>query len=549
MSANQALGGADDAFTVRLDRSGGQALGMEVIAAGADAIEVKAIKIGGLVEAWNAAHPAESVRPGDVIVRVNSCHGPGLPDLFLAEVRRFDILELVVVPAAPSFDADERERLASKNRALRAELDALSAAGEAFRQSGAGAHAEFFSIDISPTASALASESGQVEDCTSKFVTSSTNTSPASPRSASTSPCGASAARLTPSPLPVPQRELSQTQVVATSPLPTSPGSSSASRRLSGSTSSRRSRRGLAEVQLVAQDRRLGMARPVLRRLQDETRELLESCSEFAGEGEEGPEVVAELERMRSVLTDFEHPLSALLLEAETAIEEAAACGEEASRSLRSTSTPRHSISRSSSAILASAATPRSIERKRSNIALEGAEALLLRGKRVSWGSDVPTPPLSPLQRATSAPAGGLRSDSPGIVHCEPKQLQEVLDEDIPDSEEVLQLAQVIEELTDALEEAQGAEWAARRRLEESLQRLRAEQEVNARGLQGDNQEIVSLKQRLTDLAATTELERERAASLELEFMRLELQTALAQAKAAALAGKKGFSASWQYKT
>lgn len=302
-------------------------------------------------------------------------------------------------------------------------------------------------------------------------------------------------------------------------------------------------------MQLVAQDRRLGMARPALQRLRAEAGEMLDGCGELAGDSDE-PEEAAELARLRDLLLAFEQPLSALVLEAETALDAVAACGDEASRPLRSASLPRHSIScatpRSSSAAAALAATPRSEERRRSSIALEGAEALLLRGKQASGSSNVVPPPMSPLQRAASAPAGGcLEFESPAAT---PRQSQEVPNEDIADSEEVLQLAQVIEELTDALEEAQGAEWEARRLLEDASNRLRAEQDANAQGLHAEDQEVAALRQHLDNQTDAIEAERERAAGLELEFMRLELQTALANAKSAELAGKKGFSASFQYK-
>lgn len=558
-STSDAIGiaGSDGggAFLVRVDRSGGQALGIEVIAASADTIEVKAIKAGGLVETWNQTHPSEAIRPGDAIVRVNGHRGPGLPETFLREIHRLEPLEFVVKSTRASADAlqAETERLAERNRTLRAELDSLTAAGAAFRRGGVTADAgpEFFSMDTSPTVSACAAAASLlVDEVTSRSSPENEDASPASVRPSSSSPAPTSPERQTPGPLPLPRRDPLPSQSTAMSPLPTSPGNSSLSRCLSGSGGSRRgSRRSLLEVQLIAQDRRLGTTRPALRCLRAEAGELLELCRGLAGEVHD-PEGVAELERLRGLLKVFEQPLSSILFEAETALDHAMAFGEEASRSLRSASTPRRLIS-GATPRSSLAATPRTEERRRSSLALEGAEALLLR--RASSSSISPT---AGLRRAVSSPVGGcLMFDSPASSPvAEPRQPQEAPDKDVApiddtDSETVLQLAQVAEELTDALEEAQGAEWEARRRLEEASRRLQAEKEANARREHAEDRKIASLTRYLAEQAAATEAERERAAGLELEFMRLELQTALAHAKTAELAGNKGFSASWRYKT
>jgi len=63
-------------FIARVDRTGGSAVGLDLDPGpGRRDLLVRGVKEGGLLAAWNAAHPKEQVRMGDRIVEVNGVSG------------------------------------------------------------------------------------------------------------------------------------------------------------------------------------------------------------------------------------------------------------------------------------------------------------------------------------------------------------------------------------------------------------------------------------------------------------------------------------------
>ena len=63
-------------FTISVDRSNGEALGMEILPDhGYGGFLITEVTPGGLIDAWNNTNPELDVRPGDMIMTINSVGG------------------------------------------------------------------------------------------------------------------------------------------------------------------------------------------------------------------------------------------------------------------------------------------------------------------------------------------------------------------------------------------------------------------------------------------------------------------------------------------
>lgn len=85
-------------FAVKLDKSNGLKLGLDVYSTDPTCLPIKSIT-GGLAEEWNRSNPSKRMKPGDKIVKVNGVTGPlEMMDL----CKRKNILQLVIAPGAGS---------------------------------------------------------------------------------------------------------------------------------------------------------------------------------------------------------------------------------------------------------------------------------------------------------------------------------------------------------------------------------------------------------------------------------------------------------------
>merc|ERR1712187_689822 len=85
--------GPGEEFAIILDRTEGMRLGVDVDHQDGMTLLIECIN-GGLVEAWNDAHPHRKVKPGDRIVEVNDIRDDLL--LLLDECKKNQVLRLML---------------------------------------------------------------------------------------------------------------------------------------------------------------------------------------------------------------------------------------------------------------------------------------------------------------------------------------------------------------------------------------------------------------------------------------------------------------------
>mmetsp|Transcript_16256 Transcript_16256/g.44771 ORF Transcript_16256/g.44771 Transcript_16256/m.44771 type:complete len:138 (-) Transcript_16256:108-521(-) len=84
-------------YTVRLDRTGGRALGIKTDHLDGDMLLVSTIGPDGLVQAWNKANPSSCVREGHRILQVNGKSGD--VTALIEECKKLQVLEITLAPA------------------------------------------------------------------------------------------------------------------------------------------------------------------------------------------------------------------------------------------------------------------------------------------------------------------------------------------------------------------------------------------------------------------------------------------------------------------
>lgn len=96
-------------FKIKLDRSKGDQLGLDVDAT-PDNLSLLIVGLGGgVIDVWNLEHPALAVKQGDFIRQVNSVSGD--VERLVEECKKKEVLELIVEPGN-----DELYRFASCRR-------------------------------------------------------------------------------------------------------------------------------------------------------------------------------------------------------------------------------------------------------------------------------------------------------------------------------------------------------------------------------------------------------------------------------------------------
>eukprot|EP00434_Breviolum_minutum_P005080 symbB.v1.2.004479.t1/scaffold254.1/size251309/2 len=106
-------------YHIRLDRSGGGKLGMQVEQ---PSLEIQNLAVGGLACKWNQEHPKERIRPGDSIVKVNDKEGMAG---FKEEMMNPKVLVLNLQLAPLSRYHDEDDDIPSESSVLTDEEEAL----------------------------------------------------------------------------------------------------------------------------------------------------------------------------------------------------------------------------------------------------------------------------------------------------------------------------------------------------------------------------------------------------------------------------------------
>lgn len=112
-------------LVIRLDRSSGQELGLQV---DQETLDIDDVEVGGLVAAWNESSPAQAVRAGDRIVEVN---GQTTVAAIVAECQRAHILTVAVLRQAPLRVSllDSEQRLRELQAKLRARMSTTAEPG------------------------------------------------------------------------------------------------------------------------------------------------------------------------------------------------------------------------------------------------------------------------------------------------------------------------------------------------------------------------------------------------------------------------------------
>lgn len=95
----------EDEFTVRVDRTSGQRLGVDVRHESASILVVKEVTSGGLFQQWNDSHPSAALKVGDRIVAVNGVRGNAVD--MVAECEKNQMLEFAVQRPDQSGIAEE----------------------------------------------------------------------------------------------------------------------------------------------------------------------------------------------------------------------------------------------------------------------------------------------------------------------------------------------------------------------------------------------------------------------------------------------------------
>eukprot|EP00931_Biecheleriopsis_adriatica_P050374 TRINITY_DN29159_c0_g1_i1.p1 TRINITY_DN29159_c0_g1~~TRINITY_DN29159_c0_g1_i1.p1 ORF type:complete len:537 (-),score=86.74 TRINITY_DN29159_c0_g1_i1:5-1549(-) len=86
-------------WQIYIDRASGGRIGVDIVPESDGSLTVARIEDGGLMHAWNQAHPSEEVLPGDQFTEVN-----GSSKNLAAECRKLQALAITVVRAVPDRD-------------------------------------------------------------------------------------------------------------------------------------------------------------------------------------------------------------------------------------------------------------------------------------------------------------------------------------------------------------------------------------------------------------------------------------------------------------
>jgi hypothetical protein len=95
----------EDEFTIHVDRTSGQRLGVDVRHESASILVVKEVTAGGLFQQWNDSHPSTVLKVGDRIVAVNGVRGNAVG--MVSECEKSQPLEFAVQRADLAGVAEE----------------------------------------------------------------------------------------------------------------------------------------------------------------------------------------------------------------------------------------------------------------------------------------------------------------------------------------------------------------------------------------------------------------------------------------------------------
>jgi hypothetical protein len=108
--------GHEDEFTIRVDRTSGQGLGVDVRHENGTVLVVSEVAAGGLLRRWNDGHPGAALHVGDRIVAVNGVRGDAMG--MMAECEKKRALEFAVQRRAHAASEAVRAATLAKHAAL-----------------------------------------------------------------------------------------------------------------------------------------------------------------------------------------------------------------------------------------------------------------------------------------------------------------------------------------------------------------------------------------------------------------------------------------------